>query len=143
MKLYYYINERGKRLGPIPVSELKQHGVTASTYVWCEGMTAWTKVSDIPELKKLFTYVPPTPPPPEYYATPTSISSEQCPCCKSYNTTKLTGKIFFRYVLVIGAAIIGVVLTPVGSVILGSTALKMTESWDNWKCNSCNNSFKR
>lgn len=76
MNLYYYIKEDGQQSGPISVENFKKNGITVNTSVWCEGMKQWTKAGDIPELKSLFTQVPPPFPP-----APNSqiYSGEQCP----------------------------------------------------------------
>ena len=77
MKIYYYVDKNGQQAGPVPGELLVQHGVTAYTNVWCEGMTEWQKAIDVPELKALFTQVPPTPPKRDYQPTPPT--GENCP----------------------------------------------------------------
>ena len=78
MKNYFYIDKNGQQSGPVSEDLLKQHGVTASTSVWCEGMSEWKKANEITELKYLFT----TPPSyNEISQTPPPVNSndEQCP----------------------------------------------------------------
>lgn len=142
MKSYYYIDCNGKQNGPIPASLLKSHGVDASTYVWTEGMSGWTEASNVPELRTIFPVISPQPTPPRYQATPTSTHKMQCPYCKSYLTSKLTGRTILRWGCVFGAATIGMMLTPVGAVIAGTQVQKATENWDNWECLSCMKSFR-
>lgn len=141
MKSYFYIDNNGKQNGPIPVSLLKQHGVVASTYVWSEGMSAWTKASHVPELRTIFPVMSPPPVPPLYLAVPTNTNSVQCPYCKSYLTSKQMGKIAFRYILIIGAGLIGLLLSPIGSFLASRAVYQATEDWDNWECISCKKSF--
>lgn len=59
MNSYYYAGQDGQPYGPFEPSLLKDYGVTRETLVWCEGMTAWAKAGDIPELAPLFASVPP------------------------------------------------------------------------------------
>ena len=143
MKLYFYIDNNGIKRGPIQASLLKKHGVGASTYVWSEGMSYWAEAAKVPELRAMFPIVPPPPTPPIYHSSPTSTNNVQCPYCKSYSTSKLYGKNCFRYVFVFGAALIGMLLTPIGSFILGRAAYDNTADWNNWECNSCKKEFKR
>lgn len=61
MKTYYIIDKTGKQAGPFPGESLMQQGVTAQTYVWCEGMGSnWTKAGEVDELKQLFNSGTPT-----------------------------------------------------------------------------------
>lgn len=71
MKNYYYIDEKGQQAGPVSEDNLKDLNVTGKTLVWCEGMTDWTKVADVPELSYLCAApVPPVPPVPPTPPTP-------------------------------------------------------------------------
>ena len=77
MKNYFYIDKNGQQQGPVPAELLKQNGVTANTSVWCEGMSEWTKVCEVIELKSLFA-------PPSFNndsQTPPPIvnNNDQCP----------------------------------------------------------------
>lgn len=63
MKNYYYIDTNGQQAGPVMADELIQHGVTADTFVWREGMSNWEKASTVSELKSLFVQTPPPIPP--------------------------------------------------------------------------------
>ena len=56
---------------------------------------------------------------------------------------RVSTKIIIRYIFVIGAGIVGSLLTVAGSMILGMGAYRATENWDNWKCDSCGKTFKR
>lgn len=55
--------------------ELIQHGVTADTFVWREGMSNWEKASTVSELKSLFVQTPPPIPP--FSPTPQSQPKPQ------------------------------------------------------------------
>lgn len=146
MKSYYFLDNKGKQIGPIRVSLLKSHGVIASTYVWTEGMTAWMKASEVPELRTMFPIISPLPSPPSpplYKAVPTSTDDVQCPKCKSYLTSKQIGKITFRYILIIGAGVIGSILTPVVGFLASREVYQATANWDNWYCISCKRSFRK
>ena len=59
MKAYYIIDGSGKQSGPFPVENLRQHGITPQTYVWCEGMgDNWKKACEVAELAVLFAPQP-------------------------------------------------------------------------------------
>lgn len=58
MKNYFYIDKSGQQSGPVSEDLLKQHGVTADTLVWSEGMSEWKKAIEIEDLKYLFTTPP-------------------------------------------------------------------------------------
>ena len=63
----YYIVINGQKAGPFPESELLNHGLTANTPVWCEGMADWQNASTVPALAHFFNAPQPTP----CYQTPT------------------------------------------------------------------------
>lgn len=140
MKSYFYIDNSGKQNGPIPASLLKQHGCCL-TYVWAEGMSSWTEASKVPELRTIFPVMSPPPAPPLYQAVPTDTNSVQCSYCKSYLTYKQTGKIAFRYILIIGAGLVGLLLTPIVAFLASRAVYQATEYWENWECISCKKSF--
>jgi hypothetical protein len=58
----------GKQAGPFDNNALRGHAamgeITRDTLVWREGMGAWTKAGDVPDLSGLFGAVPPPLPPP-------------------------------------------------------------------------------
>ncbi len=59
MKAYYIIDGSGKQSGPFPGENLRQHGITPQTYVWCEGMgDNWKKACEVAELAVLFAPQP-------------------------------------------------------------------------------------
>jgi hypothetical protein len=62
----YMLANNGQQFGPFNMTQLAQlvqNGqMTAETYVWKQGMSAWEKASNMPELAQLFAA--PTPPPP-------------------------------------------------------------------------------
>lgn len=55
----YYLHNGSENIGPFDIEELKQHNVTPTTQVWCEGMEDWKNAGTIEELKKLFPLQPP------------------------------------------------------------------------------------
>lgn len=59
MKKYYYVDSMGKQAGPVSREQFSSYGITKDTFVWCEGMSNWDKVRNIPELN--VTNIPPTP----------------------------------------------------------------------------------
>lgn len=46
----------GQQIGPFPIEQLQQHGLTRETYVWCEGMPDWKAAHEVPELDALLTH---------------------------------------------------------------------------------------
>ena len=63
MTEYYIIDNNGNQVGPITEVLFYNYGVTASTLVWCEGMSEWKHASEVPGLRHLFgPAIPPTPP---------------------------------------------------------------------------------
>ena len=67
--MYYYLDAARQQQGPVEAQTLRKRGVTENTLVWREGLAAWTRAKDVPELRQIFTTPPPpseqTPPPPD------------------------------------------------------------------------------
>ncbi|WP_247215876.1 SPFH domain-containing protein [Synechococcus sp. C9] len=59
----WHFSRNGQTFGPFPVEQLLQQGLTADTYVWKAGMTAWVKVAEVPGLASRLSTMPPPPPP--------------------------------------------------------------------------------
>ncbi|MCP5061599.1 MAG: DUF4339 domain-containing protein [Ignavibacteriae bacterium] len=57
----YYLAQKGERLGPFLLEELKNKNIDAKTHVWEESFTQWKMAKDIPELETLI--LEKTPPP--------------------------------------------------------------------------------
>ena len=68
MSKVYFIEENGKKCGPLTIQELKEKKIVESTLVWTEGMTEWREAQSILELNELIAV---TPPPLPRKATPT------------------------------------------------------------------------
>jgi len=66
--MQYYIVVNGQQAGPYDGMALgqmiQQQAVTRSTLVWKQGMAAWVKAGEVPEVAALFAPTPPPPPPP-------------------------------------------------------------------------------
>lgn len=64
---HFFVALNGAQSGPHPMDTLRQQAVsgtlTRETLVWKEGMAAWTRAGDVPELSALFAAVPPPLPP--------------------------------------------------------------------------------
>ena len=43
-RMYFYIDSRNQRQGPVQANQLPMLGVTLNTYVWTEGMKDWDLV---------------------------------------------------------------------------------------------------
>ena len=63
----FFIALNGKQDGPHGMDALRAHAaagtLTRDTLVWKEGMAAWTRAGDVPDLAPLFAAVPPPLPP--------------------------------------------------------------------------------
>lgn len=76
-KISLYLSVNGQNYGPYDYDACKQlitnKQMTPQSTVWMEGMPAWAKAGEVPELKPLFAPVPPPPPgmPPMPPAGPT------------------------------------------------------------------------
>lgn len=51
---YYYFTRNQQTFGPFTLDQLLAEGVTPETYVFCQGMAAWTPAQDVPEVAALF-----------------------------------------------------------------------------------------
>lgn len=47
---YFYIDSNGQQQGPISPLCFTALGITATTFVWCNGMTDWKRAGELPEL---------------------------------------------------------------------------------------------
>lgn len=45
--------EKGKKKGPIKLSEITNHNIDSNTLIWFQGLRNWKKISEIPEFEKL------------------------------------------------------------------------------------------
>ncbi len=52
--MQYFIVRNGQQAGPFELNQLLAEGVTPTTLVWCEGMTAWTPAQNVPEVAGIF-----------------------------------------------------------------------------------------
>lgn len=59
MKKYYYLNSQGQQMPPVDYEQLRAVGINANTMIWFEGLPAWTRAGDIPELQPIVGSVPP------------------------------------------------------------------------------------
>jgi membrane protease subunit (stomatin/prohibitin family) len=64
----FFVAVNGQQTGPFDVSSLKLHAQTGkllpASLVWKQGMAAWTKAGDVPELAEVFASSAPPPIPP-------------------------------------------------------------------------------
>lgn len=59
---YYFLKDTEK-VGPLSLEELKEAGLENDTLIWYEGIEDWTKLIDIPKLRKEILGVEEVPPP--------------------------------------------------------------------------------
>ena len=72
----FYLVSNGHPDGPYTVEQLAKKNIKPDTLVWNESMTDWTRASEIPELRFIFTCPPPATPP----AVPSQeIHNNVCP----------------------------------------------------------------
>ena len=43
--------EKGKKKGPIKLSEITNHNIDSNTLIWFQGLRNWKKISEIPEFE--------------------------------------------------------------------------------------------
>lgn len=48
--VYYYLNEKNVKCGPLQLQQLSNFGVTSQTPVWREGLSSWVPAGSLPEL---------------------------------------------------------------------------------------------
>ena len=53
-RMYFYIDSRNQRQGPVQANQLPMLGVTLNTYVWTEGMKDWDLVKNVRDLAGVF-----------------------------------------------------------------------------------------
>jgi hypothetical protein len=53
-RMYFYIDSRNQRQGPVQANQLPMFGVTLNTYVWTEGMKDWDMVKNVRDLASVF-----------------------------------------------------------------------------------------
>ncbi|MBR5101840.1 MAG: DUF4339 domain-containing protein [Muribaculaceae bacterium] len=58
----YFLHIDGQQKGPFEIVELRDHGMTADTPVWCEGMAEWTRAGEVQDLAWLFAPIQANPP---------------------------------------------------------------------------------
>lgn len=75
----YHLSRNGQVSGPFPASEIKallsRREASSSDLVWQEGMTEWTAVSNIPQLRPNSLMPPPPPPPPSTQVQNAQVAS--------------------------------------------------------------------
>jgi len=57
----YFIELKGKRVGPLDLEMVRSHEISGETLVWSEGMTNWVEASSHEDLRGVI-YVDPPPP---------------------------------------------------------------------------------
>lgn len=55
----YYIWRNGLQEGPFEAQAIISMNLSSDTLVWCEGMSNWTPISQVPELQQAYQVVPP------------------------------------------------------------------------------------
>ena len=74
---------QGKQAGPLTREEVEERAdegaVGPRTYLWRDGMDAWQRAKDIPELGELFPQLPPPAPPPSSRPAPQAAEAKAAP----------------------------------------------------------------
>lgn len=55
----YYLHNGIKEEGPFNIEELRKKNLNKDTEVWYEGLSDWTTVGEVKELRELFNVIPP------------------------------------------------------------------------------------
>lgn len=53
--LYFYLDKNNQQAGPIAPQQFTAFGLTVNSFVWCEGMSNWQRISELPELMPFVT----------------------------------------------------------------------------------------
>lgn len=114
----YYIVKNGQNAGPFEVGELQAQGLTAETYVWCEGMADWKHAGEVAELAELLKpVIPPVPPtPPTPPAPPASPVSPTPQVAQTTPVSSTENKLFNWLPYAIVATVLGTLFFGIGSV---------------------------
>ncbi|MDE7159327.1 MAG: GYF domain-containing protein [Muribaculaceae bacterium] len=101
----YYMVIGGRRIGPLPLSELSANGLQGDTLVWRPGMQTWEPARTLPELASQLmpeveesafgTYAEPVVPPPAYKNPPrTPYGNPYTPTHYNWMTWAIVGTVF-------------------------------------------------
>ena len=71
----YYLAKNGQKAGPFTIEQLVQNGLTPESLVFTQGMTAWTKASEVAELASVLKPTPAPQPAPAAPAHNTRLPS--------------------------------------------------------------------
>ncbi len=73
----YFIHDGQSELGPFTLDELKAQRISPATHIWYEGLSGWTTIENVPELKQqLFSSGTP---PPFHSTNPITSKQEYVP----------------------------------------------------------------
>ena len=84
----YFLHDGSKQAGPFDIEELKAKNLNRDTPIWFEGLSEWTTIGNIEELKDIISATPPpfaakiTPPKPEQSVYSSSSYEEAYPAKK-------------------------------------------------------------
>src|SRR5262245_54593415 len=56
----YFLHDGSQQTGPFDIEELKAKNLTRDTPIWFEGLTEWTTIGNVEELKEVFITITPT-----------------------------------------------------------------------------------
>jgi len=73
----YYLHNGTDQQGPFDIEDLKEKSINKDTPIWHEGLSEWTTVEKVEELKDLFNTI--TPPPFTPNLTPPPITKQTVP----------------------------------------------------------------
>ncbi len=73
----YFLIRDNQRLGPFEPEQLLQNGMTHDSLVWCQGMSNWTKASEVADLA--FAFAPPMPQEPAQPVPPPAPAQPAAP----------------------------------------------------------------
>lgn len=117
---YYYVDDNNQSQGPIAPEDFGKHGITPQTNVWRDGMTAWTRAGELPELADVLkeaqdaerpSTMPPTPAASAAAAAETDYDDD-VPAPECHLTRAIVGLILcsipIPYVAIFGAAVFGI-----------------------------------
>jgi len=144
----YYYDNSGASTGPLSKEQLRGK-VGKHTLVWYEGLTDWTKASEIEDLKDLFLEIPPPLPTKEKVikveASIIKEKQERQEILTEKNQTQIATEIKIIFFLAIAALVIGFVTYIIEQSNLNhgkySSLINDLKAYDNDYSNMINNQY--
>ncbi len=60
---YFHASAQSERIGPLDDEAARRAQANPRSLAWCQGMSGWTSIAEVPELQSATPGMPNTPPP--------------------------------------------------------------------------------